>query len=48
MTIKKAIQEARSYNHSMIIAKRMGGLPATVAAMRNRRDYFMEFARFYS
>lgn len=48
MTIQQAIKQAREFNHSMIVAKRLGGLPATVKAMRSRRDYFVEFARFYS
>ena len=48
MTTQQAIQKARSFNHSLIVAKRMRDIPATVAAMRSRRNYYMEFARFYS
>lgn len=45
MTIQYAVKQARSWNQSMVLAIRLGGRPATVAAMRSRRNYYMNIAR---
>jgi hypothetical protein len=43
--VKWLVESARSWNHSLVVAKRIGDLPATEAAMRDRRDHFMRRAR---
>lgn len=45
MTTQAIVKLAREWNHSMVLAIRLGGLPATVAAMRSRRNYYMKWAR---
>ena len=45
MTTQAIVKMAREWNHSMIVAIRLGDLPATVAAMRSRRNYYMNWAR---
>lgn len=45
VTKEVAVEQARSFNHSAVFAAKMGSLPATVAAMRNRRNEWMRVAR---
>lgn len=45
MTVQQAVREAREFNQCAVIAARMGDVPATLAAMRQRRDYYMSVAR---
>lgn len=40
-----AVKEAREFNHCAIFAARLGSVPATVEAMRSRRNAWMRVAR---
>jgi len=45
MSKSKMVSEAMEYNRCAIIARRMGGLPATVSGFIDRRDYLIKMAR---
>ncbi|UHC81696.1 hypothetical protein LS633_25355 [Pseudomonas sp. NIBR-H-19] len=42
---EQAVKEAREFNRCAIFAARCESVPATVAAMRNRRNAWMRVAR---